>query len=288
MVVATPVWRRAKGSGILLTFNTVLAGLGIAPADVRLLRHQARLRTGVTAYRLWHDHRDLFEAWQAVQLARHRVRLAASYWASFVVTPDSRTLFAGLYRVAGHGLVPPGWPQPLGDPSSEPEELYELDPVEADGAYAGRLFIEWGGATRTWVQRADLQDKPIVELSRNAAEPPFPGFSAFIADVSQIPSLPPSWRTALAAARGVYLLACPRTGELYVGSASGGDGFIGRWDQYAADGHGGNVGLKARERSDYQVSILEVAGSLSSVPEIIALEERWKRKLRSRGTGLNQ
>lgn len=148
--------------------------------------------------------------------------------------------------------------------------------------------VEWGAATRAWIQRADRQDKQITELARTVAEPPFPGFSAFIADLSQIAALPVAWREALGAARGIYLLACPRTGELYVGSASGGDGFIGRWDQYAADGHGGNLGLKGREPSNFQVSILEVAGSLASVEEIIALEERWKVKLRSRQAGLNR
>ena len=63
---------------------------------------------------------------------------------------------------------------------------------------------------------------------------------------------------ALSASRGVYLLTCPKTREQYVGSATGGDGFHGRWLSYARDGHGGNVGLKSRDPSDYQVSILEV------------------------------
>jgi len=30
---------------------------------------------------------------------------------------------------------------------------------------------------------------------------------------------------------------------------------------YVRDGHGGNVGLKGRDPSDYRVSILEVVGS---------------------------
>ncbi len=172
-------------------------------------------------------------------------------------------------------------------PSSEPEEVHDLRLVDALGDYAGRLCIDWGGATRSWVQRADLQDKSIVELARTMAEPPFPGFSGFIARLSDIAVLPPSWSTALAAARGIYLLACPRTNELYVGSATGETGFMGRWTHYVANGHGGNVALKAREPSDYQVSILKVAGSLASEAEILALEARWKAKLQSRDMGLN-
>ena len=45
--------------------------------------------------------------------------------------------------------------------------------------------------------------------------------------------------------------------------------------------------LKSRDPSDYQVSILEVAGSLDGTAAILALETRWKGKLQSRAMGLN-
>lgn len=56
---------------------------------------------------------------------------------------------------------------------------------------------------------------------------------------------------------------------------------------YVFDGHGGNILLKSRDRSDYQVSVLEVAGTSATPSEIGAMEERWKRKLQSRDMGLN-
>lgn len=92
----------------------------------------------------------------------------------------------------------------------------------------------------------------------------------------------------LSASRGIHLLTCPKTREQYVGSGAGGGGFYGRWLSYAQDGHGGNVALKSRDPSDYQVSILEVAGSSATLHEIMALEILWKRKLQSRDTGLNK
>src|SRR3546814_6083265 len=58
--------------------------------------------------------------------------------------------------------------------------------------------------------------------------------------------------------------------------------FRSRWTGYARDGHGGNIGLKSRELSDYQVSILEVCGSGLTVDEIIRVEALWKAKLQSR------
>ena len=73
-----------------------------------------------------------------------------------------------------------------------------------------------------------------------------------------------------------------------MGSASGEDGFWGRWQDYVQSGHGGDVALKSRDTSDYQVSILEVAGTASTPDDIIKMEIRWKSKLQSREMGLNR
>lgn len=76
--------------------------------------------------------------------------------------------------------------------------------------------------------------------------------------------------------------------EQYVGLAAGENGFWGRWQSYIQTGHGGNLGLKSRDPSDYRVSILEVAGSKMNTDEIIHLEQRWKEKLQSKEMGLNK
>jgi len=97
-----------------------------------------------------------------------------------------------------------------------------------------------------------------------------------------------AWIEVLRATKGVYLLTCPKTKEQYVGSAIGETGFWNRWLTYSQTGHGNNVGLKSRDASDYQLSILEVAGTSSTDDEILRMEERWKRKLQSREMGLNR
>jgi hypothetical protein len=86
--------------------------------------------------------------------------------------------------------------------------------------------------------------------------------------------------------RGIYLLTCPRTREQYVGSATGEDGFYGRWMQHNAVG-GDAVRFKSRDASDYQISILEVAGSAATDVEILATEQLWIKKLQSVQMGLN-
>lgn len=45
------------------------------------------------------------------------------------------------------------------------------------------------------------------------------------------------WRTALRSRKGVYLISDKQTGKLYVGSAYGADGILGRWTTYLTSGY---------------------------------------------------
>src|SRR5262249_7010451 len=148
--------------------------------------------------------------------------------------------------------------------------------------------IDWGPGDRAWVQRADQRNKCVTELRTAFKEPEFPGFLNFIQPLSRLDSLPRSWATVLQSSRGIYLLTCPRTQEQYVGAATGEGGFWVRWQDYVRTGHGGDVALKSRDPSDYQVSILEVAGTAAALEDILKMEARWKAKLQSREMGLNR
>lgn len=150
------------------------------------------------------------------------------------------------------------------------------------------MVIDWGPGLRTWIQRADMQDKVVLELRTRFQEPEFPGYLNFMEPLSKIDSLPRSWIAILQSARGVYLLTCPKTKEQYVGSATGEEAFWRRWQDYVSTGHGGNVALKSRVPSDYRVSILEVAGSSATTDDILKMEQRWKAKLQSQEMGLNR
>lgn len=276
-----------------LTFNAILRDLDVAPGDVRLLRHQTVKYSGRTPYTLWRDNPEGFRLYQSIQSVQNRPRLSARYWASFVVTPAQSTLFVGLFEVERTGPCDPAIIDPLRlvpvtQGGARDLEIYRQAPVESATALAGRVVIEWGAGTRSWVQRAENQAKPIVEIARAFQEEVFPGYSRFMGTLSAIETLPNGWLAALRASRGIYLLTCPRTREQYVGSATGEDGFLGRWLGYARDGHGGNVALKSRDPSDYQVSILEVSSSTASVEDILGAEQLWKAKLQSREMGLNR
>ena len=151
----------------------------------------------------------------------------------------------------------------------------------------GKMFIEWGAGKLAWVQYARKHDKVVTELRLGFTESPFPGYLHFIEQLSRLSKLPKEWATVLSASRGVYLLTCPKSKEHYVGSAIGSDGFWGRWLSYMQTGHGGNKGLLSRPPSDYQVTILEVAGTTATGEDILQMEGLWQRKLQSIQMGLN-
>ena len=260
---------------------------------MRLLRHQSGPYAGRTPYTLWRDAPDQFVAYQSVQTEQNRSRLNAPYWASFVVTPSQSTLFVGLFEVECQGKCDPNMIDPLRlvpvtQDGSRDLECYSQRQVEACADYAGRIVVEWGLGTRSWIQIASKQPKLIAEVSRVFCEDAFPGYGRFVSNLSAIETLPSTWLSALRVAKGVYLLTCPNTKEQYVGSATGDGGFLSRWLAYVHDGHGGNLGLKSRDASDYQVSILEVAGSAMAERDILAAEQIWKTKLQSREMGLNR
>lgn len=168
------------------------------------------------------------------------------------------------------------------------EDVYQLTLDNRFANLDGKLFVEWGPGKRSWIQRADSKNKPIIELRTAFKEPDFPGYLNFVESLSRLDRLPIGWISALKSSKGIYLLTCPRTKEQYVGKADGENGFWGRWQAYIHTGHGGNVALKSRDPADYQVSILEVSGTAVSSEEIYAMESQWKSKLQSREMGLNR
>jgi hypothetical protein len=273
-----------------ITFNMILREIGLPPADVRLMRHKdKRAAKGRTPYELWRDNRIEFERYQSRQHPRNRKKLAASYWAVFIVNPSEETMFAGIYSVAYRGLLERDEPLPHMNEIARAgsADVYDLDLQDTLSDLIGKLFIDWGDGALAWVQYAARRDKAVIELRAEFREPDFPGFLNFIQPLSKLDNLPGNWVAALASSRGVYLLTCPRTKEQYVGSATGQDGFWGRWQSYVHTGHGGNLGLKSRDASDYQVSILEVAGTSATTEDVLVMEGHWQRKLQSREMGLN-
>ena len=273
-----------------IMLNTVLQAAGLKLEDVRLLRHQDnRSAKDRTPYKLWCNNRQQFDFYQATQGIIHQGKLKAPFWASFLGTPSDETMFVGIYRVQGKTLLEKDAPMPHMDGVDKAGSCHVYDLVLDSRLedFIGKMLINWGTGTRAWIQRPDKRNKEIVELRRRFKEDDFLGFLNFVKSLSDLNKLPTGWINVLKSSKGIYLLTCPKTKEQYVGSATGDAGFWGRWQDYS-NGHGGNVALKSRDPSDYQVSILEVAGSALTTDDILKAEQLWKLKLQSREMGLNR
>lgn len=98
---------------------------------------------------------------------------------------------------------------------------------------------------------------------------------------------------ALSSVQGIYLIADTSAGRLYVGKADGAERFLGRWSEYARNGHGGNAALRelatadARRREHFQFSILQVFSPGAPATQVDAAEAHFKRALLSRQFGMH-
>jgi hypothetical protein len=266
-------------------FNSLLEAAQIDPATVRLMRHKdKRADKDRTPYRLWRDFSDDdFITYQARQNERNsEIFKKYSYWASFIVPPTNETLFVGLYKLIGQpSLGEQGVPQVhvRGAREENPYMVFPLKKSDFLREYEAKLVIEWGADYINWHQHAATHDKKILELRPSFKEEDWPGALNFIKPLLEIPKLPSSWETRLKEAKGIYLLTSPR--GLYVGSArSIHGGFYQRWLDH--EGVGGDaIRMRDRELSDYQVSILEVAGSADTDEDILRSEHLWIKKLQT-------
>ncbi len=154
------------------TFNSYLRENEISPKDVSLLRHQdSRLANGYTTFGIWRDNRSGFELYQSHQ-SKKRPVFNAPYWASFVKTPDKKTLFVGLYKAAYLKVLDKNTPIPDGTIiRAGDSHVYTLELDKKLSDLQERLLIDWGTGGRAWAQHASKVEKSVVHLPDNFKEP---------------------------------------------------------------------------------------------------------------------
>jgi len=227
-----------------------------------------------------------FEPWQAQQSQRNFER-------PFVVSliqmgPSHRWLFAGAYDAGGS------------TPSGK-GVAYRLTCRSMPELFAGRIVVDFDRPFRASYPKGETcADQLLVHELRSEvlSVEAFPGFRNVHIDRDRLDLIartkPASWVAALSSVGGVYLISDDTEGKLYVGSAVGGRGFWGRWEEYAHTRHGGNKLLRGlleehgQERCRaFRYSILETADLDMSRDDVVARESRWKRVLGTRAHGLN-
>ena len=179
------------------------------------------------------------------------------------------------------------------------KKLVDVDEAEMSevSQYFGRLVITWERNTRN-VRMKDkeaidgLVVKTILEQPYNEIAEEFPGYENIDLSWSELKRMLKlkTWRTALENQKGVYLITDTATNKRYVGSAYGEDMILGRWSNYADNGHGGNLELKklvAEKGLDYvkenfHYSILDIYKSTVDDETIIGRESWWKEILLTR------
>lgn len=232
-----------------------------------------------------------FDEWQEWQNQRNFQR-------EFVVSlvqagSASRWLYAGLFRSHGCTEVP--------TPFKHYE--YRLERLPSGEAWSRRLFLESDYKKRNSYPRGETlaEDLTVVELLPEALSiSDFPGFKAVNLTKAQLDIVvrnnTAAWRSALASVKGIYLITDTKTGGLYVGKAVGANGIWGRWCEYSATVHGGNVALKREfgldatdeRRNDLRFAVLEIADLSATEDDINARESHWKTVLQSREKGYNR
>lgn len=265
-----------------LAFQTLMSSVGVAPSEFAFIRH--RSSDHPTPFTLWRDDLDRFERYQSTQSSTLQATLNGRYWASFVDTPDKRTMFVGVYRGVYVGPVKEGVYSPRNGSPAWPGDQFNVDRTDLLNDLIGKLFLKWS-AGRNMTRRGD-NPHFVESIERDRLDPPFEGYHTFVRPLSAIPDLYPSWRDALSRAKGIYIVTCPRDGVHYVGQANGADGFYGRWCAHAAGG-GASLGFKLRDPSAYNVAILQLADNIATADDIDRMERLWIAKLQSRAMGIN-
>ena len=280
----------------MMDFADLLKIHGYDPSDVRLARHPAGQRSDISSritdgidsdtrlslYTLWRNNKDYDDWDRYIRTQLKKTFGSQKYVAHFMGLNSGDTVFTGLYELIDFQV------HEVNEDTENPVVVWNHQKIEEFIQYEDRLIISWA-STRAWSQIAGNTPKLVTALLKTFNEPAFPGFDEFMMMSNERGALPETWKSVLSATKGIYLLVHYNTGNQYIGSAYGEEGFYGRWSNYEDEysGHGGNKLLRQLDKTIYQITILETCASSDSIEDIIAKENKWKEKLGSRAYGLN-
>lgn len=175
---------------------------------------------------------------------------------------------------------------------------FDLRETDLLNSYRQRLTFGWSNPRR-WCTYGGTAAKSEILALADPIAPPFPGFDTLVLTQAELRTvindpLYEHWRTALESVQGIYLITDSSNGKHYVGQTAGGQRILGRWSQYAHNGHGGNKELVSLFRRDpdhaehFVYSLLRVFGPSVDPDVVHAAESHYKSALMSRQPfGLN-
>lgn len=277
--------------------------LGISGVDVnkriKIIRHSHKDERVLA---LFAANRDLLEQYQALQDYK---ALHCDFVVSCLKDKNNKTVVQAVYQVMDHrpateSDIPNSadFNHLLDIEEISAEEFTLLKRVEAFSSLEQRVVIDWGKAAIKWLQSLNNNPKNIIEIKAQGKVEEFLTYDSVLLGYQQLkqminyPEANQEWHQMLSV-NGVYLMINNKTGQQYVGSAYGKEGILGRWRDYAKNGHGGNVRLQRLLATDpsllyeMQYSILTTVASNKTSTEIIAIENFYKQKLGRAAVTLN-
>lgn len=279
-VTDSPTW--------MLRFRNILDAAGLDPAEVMLIRHTYTRDGLATASDLADD--TLLKYTQIQGIGNKIAKNPPGIWLNFIADGGRRARFVSAFT--NHG-------ERLGNRTST-DRCFDLVSSDLLASLKNRLVIEWSSDTVNWAKLGTAADLfPIIEIADPEAVP-FPGFDRIVITYDRLQTMIDdsryaSWRTALGSVQGIYLIADTSSGKLYVGKADGWERILGRWREYAKNGHGGNVELKRLLNLDptharhFRYSLLRVFGPSVPMSEVNDAESHYKTALlTTQGWGLNR
>ena len=271
---------------------------GVDPREVNLIRHTPPRSDGSVARHLpvlAAQERSVFLHYQGVQSPnREASLLKRPLVASFAVNENGDTVFCGVQRRAEiRALMSDryfGCPEgqrlrKLGNMRVDdgPRYFFVWEDVDVFVPFIGYIAIDWTGGTRAIIQHADTKDYSISALSKDSLLVPYRRASRdMVLSFDELLAIPSTWRAQLAEWRDIYLITDASDGARYVGSASGLENLWQRWNSYRETGHGGNMLLKKRDPTYFHFSILQLLDADKSIADVLAIENSWKARLRTR------
>ena len=228
-----------------------------------------------------------------------KLLMQADYVIAFVAD-GKYSRFAGVYQVLGEDKRIKVLSE---DKKSFEEKVFvKVAMLKVFKEYGGRVLVDWGGmAAQRWLQWFK-DDKKVLRVDEGIIRLmiPFKSYNDVFLSFKELKNLIETdnveWREKLKAVNGIYGIADRSNGKLYVGSAYGYEGILGRWKVYAeTNGHGNNdmlVELVCKNKDyawdNFQWFILETFPLDVSDDYAIHRENLYKEKLCTRLFGYNK
>jgi hypothetical protein len=292
-----------------MNLNDLLLKEDIDPRQVLVFRHRPH-ESKLNKVLPWlaAERPEVFNAYQQTQGKKLEKVMGAmegvGYVASFIGHEPGKALFIGLYSIGTSKPLSQKqyWQVPAyiemkafgmkGFSNEDPRitvRWFDLKLTDFYSFWKGKLIVSWPGLERSWWRRAHRNKIPVLAvLEDSALDTVMPEWDNIILTWEELQVLPVRWKTAISQWRGIYYIFDTSDGKGYVGSAYGANNLIGRWQNYAASGHGGNRLLRQRDSRNFQFSILQRVSPDMDANEVIQLESSWKVRLHTRKPlGLN-